>query len=426
MINRLPFDATRFASHSEAELYDIVIAGAGLAGLTMAKALASGLGRAARIAIVTRDDPNLSRGGADSRATALSAASVRMLERLEVWAECADAAEAVTAIDITDSALDAGVRPILLSYDNHAGHTEPASRIIPNAALQAALMRAVDRTPSITVISHSEIANFATEPERVSVALTSGQALQAKLLIAADGRSSPLREMAGIKTTGWSYAQTGITVTVGHDRPHNGHAVQHFLPGGPFAMLPLPGNRSCITWSERNDVARRLLALDDAAFLDELEQRAGGRLGALTLVGPRQSWPLEMFVARSFIAPRFALVGDAAHNVHPIAGQGLNLGLRDCAALAEVLVDTHRLGLDMALGGTLERYERWRRFDTTTSAASFDALNRLFSTDGPLRRAAREFGLGAINRLPALKHRLVSEAAGLTGDLPRLMRGEAI
>lgn len=418
--------ASKVSSPKAADNYDVVIAGAGLAGLTLAKALASGFGSAARIAIVTRDNIRAPQTNLDSRATALSAASVRMLERLGVWAECRPAAQPVTAIDITDTALSAGVRPILLSYDNHAKSDEPASQIIPNAALHAGLVRSVESTPSIMMIAQGEIVSFAAGPERVSVALSPTRTLHAKLLIAADGRKSPLREMAGIKTTGWAYPQTGITVTVSHDRPHEGHAVQHFLPGGPFAMLPLPGNRSCITWSERNDVARRLLALDNAAFLDELEQRAGGRLGVITLEGPRQSWPLQMFVARTFIAPRFALVGDAAHSVHPIAGQGLNLGLRDCAALAEVLVDTHRLGLDIALGGTLERYERWRRFDTTTSAASFDALNRMFSTDGPLRRAAREFGLGAINRLPALKQRLVSEAAGLTGDLPRLMRGEAV
>ncbi len=402
--------------------FDVVVAGAGLVGLTVAKALADGLGSQSRIAVMTRDEAITAGPTGDSRATALSAASIRMLDRLGVWSKCSTAAQPVRTIDITDSPLSAGVRPVLLSYDNQMTGSETASHIIPNAALQHALADAVSQTPAITVFAATKVDSFEAGPESVSVLLSRQGTLRAKVLIAADGRNSPLREMAAIKTTGWSYPQTGITVTVSHDRPNDGRAVQHFLPGGPFAMLPLPGLTSCITWSERNDVARRLLALDDAAFVEELEQRANGRLGALSLAGPRQSWPLEMFIARSFIAPRFALVGDAAHNVHPIAGQGLNLGLRDCAALTEVLVDTHRLGLDMALGGTLERYERWRRFDTTTSAASFDALNRMFSTDGPLRRAVREFGLGVINRFPPIKQRLVTEAAGLSGDLPRLMR----
>lgn len=424
MTDTTPFDARDFVSNSQpGNIFDIVIVGAGLAGLTIARALAAGLGSAARIAVMCRDEQRANLP-ADSRATALSAASVRMLDRLGVWSNCERFSQSVSAIDITDSDLGAGIRPILLSYDNHAGNDEPASRIIPNAALQAALVCAVDSTPSITMMTHTEIAIFTAGADMVRIAVAPARVLQAKLLIAADGRNSPMREMAGIKTTGWSYPQTGITVTVNHERPHNARAAQHFLPGGPFAMLPLPGNQSCITWSDRNNVARRLLTLNDDDFLSELEQRAGGRLGAITLAGPRQSWPLEMFVARKFIAPRFALVGDAAHNVHPIAGQGLNLGLRDCAALAEVVVDTHRLGLDFALGDTLERYERWRRFDTTTSAASFDALNRMFSTEGPLRRAAREFGLNAINRLPNIKQLLVREAAGLSGDLPRLMRHE--
>ena len=419
MTNTTPFDIPAD------DRFEVVIAGAGFAGLALAKALASGFGTSARIALVTRDSVSPARGNADSRATALSAASVRMLDKLGVWANCSVSAQPVTAIDITDSPLHAGVRPILLSYDNHVGSDEPASHVIPNAALEAALTAAVATMPTISILPQTTVGAFSAGPEAVTVTLSPTRTLQAKLLVAADGRSSPLRQLAGIKTTGWSYPQTGITVTVRHDLPHGGHAVQHFLPGGPFAMLPLPGNRSCITWSEKNDEARRLVALDDAAFLGELEQRAGGRLGAIELDGPRQSWPLEMFMARSFIAPRFALVGDAAHNVHPIAGQGLNLGLRDCAALAEVLVDARRLGLDIA-SGTLERYERWRRFDTMTSAASFDALNRLFSTDGALRRSAREFALGAINRLPGVKQRLVAEAAGTTGDLPRLLRGEAI
>ena len=409
------------------DTFDVVIAGSGLAGLALSLALAAGLGATPRIGIVSRDGAKTTAGAdPDSRATALSAASVRMLSRLGVWARCQAAAQAVAAIDITDSSLAAGVRPVLLSYDNLVGDAEPASHIVPNAALHAALEAQVRATPGVTVIGQSGVIAFKAGSDRVSVTLEGGRTISAKLLAAADGRGSRLRGMAGIKTVGWPYPQTGITVTIRHDRPHQGRAVQHFLPGGPFAMLPLPANRSCITWSENEAAASRLLALDDSAFAGELERRTGGRLGAIALDGPRQSWPLEMFIARSFVAPRFALVGDAAHNVHPIAGQGLNLGLRDVAALAEVVVDTHRLGLDIASPVALERYERWRRFDTMTAAASFDVLNRMFSTGGTLRRSLREFGLGLVNQLPGLKQRLVAEAAGVSGELPRLLKGEAI
>ncbi|MEQ1695074.1 MAG: FAD-dependent monooxygenase [Hyphomicrobiaceae bacterium] len=408
------------------DTFDIVIAGAGFAGLATAKALADGMGKSARIAVVMRERWGDDEARADSRSIALSAASVRMLAKLGVWSACEPLSQPVTAIDITDSSLRAGIRPVLLSYDNSIDGTEAASQIVPNAALEKSLSAAVAACSSVTIIDASTVSSFQANPSNAEITLSPARTLTAKLLIAADGRRSALRDKAGIKTIGWPYNQSGIVVTVRHDRPHNGRAVQHFLPGGPFAMLPLLGNRTCITWSEGTPEATRLMALDDEAFIAELERRAGGRLGAIELDGPRKSWPLELFVARTFIAERFALIGDAAHCVHPIAGQGLNLGLRDCAALAETIVDAHRLGLDIAHGTTLERYDRWRRFDTMSSAAGFDALNRLFSTDGRLRRSAREFGLGLVDRLPGLKHRLVTEAAGLTGDVPRLLRGEAI
>ena len=222
------------------------------------------------------------------------------------------------------------------------------------------------------------------------------------------------------------YGQTAIVTTIAHERPHNGRAVQHFLPAGPFAILPLPGNRACLTWTEDADEAKRILALDDAGFLAEVETRVAGRLGALEVVGPRQSWPLEMHLARAYVAPRFALIGDAAHGVHPIAGQGVNLAFRDVAALSEIIADSLRLGLDPGSMESLARYEKWRRFDSFVSAAAFDGLNKLFSSDVMLVRAARDVGLGLVDRLPGLKRRLVAEAAGLTGDLPRLFKLEPL
>jgi 2-octaprenyl-6-methoxyphenol hydroxylase len=426
MMETISFKSMPAKSDRTLDCYDAVIAGSGLVGLALARALALGLGPAARVAIVTRNALSPQQPFSDRRATALSAASVRMLDQLGVWNGARSDAQPVAAIDITDSSLEAGLRPILLSYNNDVGGGEPASVIIPNASLAAALCDAVLATPQIVVLEGVAIQSYHVHSDTVIVTLEGGRSLTAPLLIAADGARSKLREMAGIKTVNWGHDQTGITTAISHDRPHDGRAVQHFLPGGPFAMLPLIGNRTCITWSEEKQVAERLLALEDAAFLSEIEQRVGGRLGVVALDGPRQSWPLQTLMARAFIAPRFALVGDAAHNVHPIAGQGLNLGLRDVAALAEAVVDHARLGLDIGAPQPLARYERWRRFDTTTSAAGFDALNRMFSTSGALPRAAREFGLGLVNRMPGLKQRLVAEAAGTAGDLPKLLRGQSL
>jgi 2-octaprenyl-6-methoxyphenol hydroxylase len=406
--------------------FDAVIAGGGFAGLALALSLARGLGSGCRLALISPDVIDARANDRDVRATALSAASVRMLDALGVWPACRDSAQAVTGIDITDSSLNDGVRPVLLSYDNTIGTREPATHILPNAVLDRALAGVVYQTAGIAVITGGRVAAFQSGAETVAVSLDTGQAFTARLLVAADGRRSRLRDLADIKTVGWGYRQTGIVTTIAHDRPHGGRAAQHFLPGGPFAMLPLPGNRCCITWSEGEIDARRILALDDTGFLAEIDRRVGGRLGTLTLDGPRQSWPLEVMMARSFVARRFALVGDAAHNVHPIAGQGLNLGLKDVAALAEAIVDTHRLGLDIGSDAVLARYERWRRFDTLTAAAGFDALNRLFSRDGAFLRAFRDFGLGIVDRLPGIKGLLVAEAAGTTGTLPRLLKGDAI
>ena len=244
------------------------------------------------------------------------------------------------------------------------------------------------------------------------------------MLIAADGRASRLRDSAGIKLLRWDYPQVGIVTTVAHSRPHGGRALQHFLPTGPFAILPLPQDRSAITWTEDATVARALLALDEAGFAAELAKRFDYRLGEVTQIGARAAWPLEMQLARALIADRLALVGDAARVVHPIAGQGLNLGLRDVAALTEVITDAARLGLDTGAAMVLERYQRWRRLNSALSAATYDGLNRLFSNDWMLLRTARDFGLALVDQLPALKQFFVAEAAGLSGEIPKLLRGE--
>lgn len=417
-------------SRTSPERFDVIVSGASYAGLALARALVDALGGEIRIGLVDRQAAPLRTAAAgratDPRAFAVSAGSRRMLEVLGVWPALADRAQPVTRIEITDSALEAGVRPVLMTYDNDIGGGEAGSHIVPGVALLEALAASLEPVASVSVLDGVEAASMRLVDGAAEVVLADGRALRAGLVVAAEGRRSRLRESAGIKVVGWTYGQTGIVTTLAHERPHHGVAVQHFLPAGPFAILPLTGNRSCITWSEETTEARRILQLDDAGFLAEIDKRFGGRLGALTLVGERGSWPLEMHLARSYVAPRLALVGDTAHGVHPIAGQGVNLALRDVAALVEVVVEATRVGLDIADGSALQRYERWRRFDSATSAAAFDGLNRLFSNDWALVRAARDFGLGVVDRLPVLKQLLVTEAAGLSGELPRLIRGERL
>ena len=404
--------------------FDVAISGASFAGLALACALSDALGADFKISLIDRVANVAARP--DARAFALSAASIHLLQAIGVWQAIAEHAQPVTGIDITDTSLEAGVRPVLLSYDNSTVSGEPATYIVPVGPLTAALRAKVDSLPSITLIAPADALGFTADETGARIRLADGREIEASLVVAADGRRSPLREAAGIKVIGWSYAQTGIVTTVRHDRPHDGRAVQHFLPHGPFAILPLTGNRACITWTEDAAEATRILALDDAGFLAEIEKRFGGKLGAIALDGPRQSWQLELHLARRYVAPRFALLGDAGHGVHPLAGQGLNLAFRDVAALVEVVAESVRIGFDAGDAQALVRYERWRRFDSAVFAATFDGINRLFAADATPLRSIREFGLGLVDRAPALKRFFVGEAAGLNGNLPRLLRGEAV
>ena len=402
--------------------YDVVIGGGGTAGLALACALADALGPEVRIAVADRaafGDPARVR---DGRAFALSAGTKGMLAVLGVWPAIAGHAQPVTVVDITDSSLDDAFRPILVSYDNRVDG-EPATWIVENDRLLDALQDAASARAGISLLGGNAVEGFARDEHGVEVALAGGEKVRAPLLVAADGRASRLREAAGIQVVRWRYPQIGIVTTVRHEKPHGGRAVQHFLPSGPFALLPLTGSRTCVTWTEEEKRGREIVALDNAAFLAEVEKRFDWRLGAVSLAGPRSAWPLDMHLARALVTDRFALVGDAAHGVHPIAGQGLNLGFRDVAALAEVLVDAARLGLDIGSLTVLERYERWRRLDSALSAAAFDGLNRLFSNDWTPLRTLRDVGLGLVDRMPGLKQFFVAEAAGLTGDVPKLLRG---
>ncbi len=405
--------------------YDVAISGASFAGLALAGSLRQALGRDVRICIIDRAVAPAG-AAADTRAFAIWAASKNLLEALGVWDRIRVDAEPMTRIEITDSALDDGIRPTLVGYDAVTESGAVAAYMVPSETLKAELYRLVAADTAIEWVAPTEAIGLETGEFANKIELSDGRKISARLVVAAEGRQSKLRDAAGIKTVSWGYEQTGIVAIVAFAEPHGGVAIQHFLPGGPFAVLPLKDNRACITWSAASVEAAHVMALDDAAFLNELDHRIGGRFGPITLAGPRQSWPLDLKMARSLTAPRFALIGDAAHGVHPIAGQGVNLGFRDAAALTESISDAVRLGEDFGSAASLERYSRWRRFDTTMSAAAYDGLNRLFSADNFLLRAGRDAGLSLVDRIPALKSMWVEEAAGLTGDVPKLLRGAVI
>lgn len=400
---------------------DILIGGGGLAGLALAIALRQGLGSAFAVTIA---DPAFGLPSRDARASAIAAAARRLFETMDVWRSVETNAQPILDMVVTDSKLDDALRPTFLNFDGEIAPGEPFAHMIENPPLIAALTQ---RAKEIGVeLLPLGVASFENNPGHIAVTLSNGETLNAKLLVAADGARSAIREQAGIKSFGWSYGQSGIVTTIAHERDHNGRAEEHFLPAGPFAILPLKGKRSSIVWTEDEKEAERIVALPDAEFHAEVERRFGLHLGDIEIVGPRRAYPLGLSVARSFIAERVALVGDAAHIIHPIAGQGLNMGLRDIAALAESVVDAVRLGLDPGSTSVLDRYQRWRRFDTMAMGVATDGLNRLFSNSSDVLRLARDVGLGLVDRLPVLKEFFIREAAGITGEVPKLLRGEAL
>ncbi|MYZ47865.1 ubiquinone biosynthesis hydroxylase [Propylenella binzhouense] len=404
------------------EAPEVVVAGGGSAGLCLGLALKRFL---PDLAVEVIDARPSGAASSDERSSAIAAAARRMLERLGVWDVLADDAQPILSMEVTDSRTGDATRPVFLTFDGNVAEGEPFAHMVGNAPLLEAL-RAEAEAAGVKTTWSDGVAGFSPEPGAVRIDLSSGKRRSARLLVAADGVRSRLRSLAGIKTVEWSYPQMALVCTVGHERPHHGVAVEHFLPAGPFAILPLKGNRSSLVWTERKEDAERLLNGDEFVFLVELERRFGHRLGRIELESRRQGYPLGLILARDFVKPRLALLGDAAHGIHPIAGQGLNLGFRDVAALAETLVDAARLGLDIGGIDVLRRYERWRRYDTWQMGVTTDILNRLFSNDIMPVRAFRDFGLGLVDRMPQLKRMFIGEAAGLGGDLPKLLAGHAI
>ncbi|HVI67171.1 MAG TPA: ubiquinone biosynthesis hydroxylase [Bradyrhizobium sp.] len=400
----------------------IVIGGGAIAGLALALALRQGLG--ADVAVIVADPALASRPSRDPRATAIVAACRRLFETLGVWGEVADNAQPILDMVITDSRLEDATRPVFLTFAGNVEPGEPFAHMVENRYLIDALAKHAEANG--VELKATAVASYESHGDAVDVRLADGGAIEASLLIAADGARSKLRERAGIATNGWDYDQSGIVVTVGHEREHHGRAEEHFLPAGPFAILPLTGKRSSLVWTEQRKEAARIVGLSDDEFHGELERRFGLHLGEVKALDKPRAFPLSYFVARSFIAERMALVGDAAHVIHPIAGQGLNLGLKDVAALAEVVVDAARLGIDFGQSDVLERYQRWRRFDTMAMGLATNSLNFLFSNKSTLLRTVRDIGLGLVDRTPPLKEMFIRQAAGLSGEIPRLLKGEAL
>ncbi len=401
---------------------DILVAGAGYVGLATAVAIASAR-PSLSVAIVDAAPEGVWKK--DPRASAIAAAAMRMLDQLGCASEIMPHAQAMTEMIVTDSKTSDPVRPVFLTFDGEVAPGEPFAHMVPNHVMNGALRKRASKL-GIFIIEGVAVEAFDTQPASVGVSLANGNQITARLLIAADGVRSRLRDMAGIKTVYFDYEQSGIVCTVAHERPHNGRAEEHFLPAGPFAILPLKGNKSSIVWTERTKDAERLVKEDPLVFEAELEMRFGLKLGHIEVVDQPRAFPLGLRLARDYVKPRFALVGDAAHGIHPIAGQGLNLGFKDAAAIAETIVEADRLGQDIGAFDVLERYERWRRFDTVQMGVTTDVLNRMFSNDFSPLRAVRDIGLGLVDRMPHMKRFFISQASGLSGPAPRLLRGEAI
>src|SRR3984893_1567826 len=400
----------------------IVICGGAFAGLALALALRQGLGP--DIPVIVADPALASRPSRDPRATAIVAACRRLFEALDVWGEVAADAQPILDMVVTDSKLEDATRPVFLTFAGDVEPGEPFAHMIENRHLIDVLVRRAE-AEGIELLT-AAVTNFDARPDGVDVTLSDGRVVEASLLVAADGARSKLRERAGIATHGWEYDQSGIVVSVGHERDHHGRAEEHFLPSGPFAILPLTGKRSSLVWTEKRAEAARIVALGEDEFHGELEQRFGLHLGEVKALDRPRAFPLGYFVARSFVGERLALVGDAAHVIHPIAGQGLNMGLKDVAALAEVIVDAARLGMDLGQADVLDRYQRWRRFDTMAMGLATNSLNFLFSNESTLLRTVRDIGLGLVDRAPPLKSLLIRQEAGLSGEVPRLLKAEAL
>jgi 2-octaprenyl-6-methoxyphenol hydroxylase len=403
---------------------DIVIVGGGLNGPALGLALAQG---GLRVVVVdARPAAARAEVGFDGRAYALAIASKRLLSVIGVWGLLADRVQPIPKIKASDGVVGRGPAPFFLTFDAAELEEGPMGFMAEDRHLYAAFLGAM-ADAGVTLISGETVVSQEVTAQGVAVTLASGRQISASVLVGCDGRASGVAARAGIGRTGWGYGQTALVTAVAHAADHQGVAQQYFMPSGPLAILPLPGGHlSSIVWSEADAQAKAIQALSDGDYLEALRPRFGDFLGDISLAGERFTYPLSLTLANSFVVPRVALVGDAAHGVHPIAGQGLNLGLRDVGALAQVLIEAARRGEDIGAVDVLERYQTWRRFDSTALALGMDGVNRLFSNDNPVLRLGRDLGMGLVNAVPGLRRGFMRQAAGLSGEVPRLLAGRAI
>ena len=399
---------------------DIAIIGGGLTGSLMAMAAANN-GFSVSIIDATgakkRKDPDF-----DGRSYAMAMASGRMLKALGLWGDLETGAQPIHDIKVTDGAVGEQPSPFFLHFDKYGLDEGPMGHMIEDRHLRSTIQRRLLDTKNITYLGGRRVDNQTTQTTTSMLTLDDGGQVHARLVICADGRNSPSAKRAGVTYTGWNYSQSALVCALEHEYSHNGFAYQHFMPPGPLAILPLKDNRCSIVWTETAENARSIMAMNKGAYLDVLRPRFGDFLGEIKLVGERFFYPLDMSIANSFIAERIAVIGDAAHGMHPIAGQGLNAGMRDIAALAQLCQEAKDRGEDFGSQAVLARYQEWRRFDATALTLTVDALNRLFSNDNSMLRNLRTIGMGAVNLLPSIKRTFIREAAGVRGNLPDLMR----
>ncbi|SEL13876.1 FAD-dependent monooxygenase [Pacificibacter marinus] len=402
---------------------DILIVGGGLNGPALALACAN-----AGLSVTVIDrlaTGTLASDTFDGRGYALSLSSQRLLNAIGLWDTVRDTAQPILEVKVTDGKAGEGPAPFMLEFDHAETDDGPMGYMLEDRFLRRAFLDALASHPKISQIE-GMVTTQNVGPAGAQLTLADGTVLTGALIVGCDGRTSGTAQRAGINRTGWGYKQTALVCAIAHEKPHGGCAHQFFMPAGPLAILPLPGNKSSIVWTEKDSVAQDIQALDDADYLAVLKPRFGDFLGDISLAGKRFSYPLGLTLANAFTAPRIALVGDAAHGMHPIAGQGLNAGLKDVGALAEVLVNAFRRGEDIGRIDVLGRYQQWRRFDVAAQAVMTDGFNKLFSNDNPLLRFGRDIGMGVVNAIPSMRRAAMREAAGVSGDLPKLMQGKPL
>ena len=398
---------------------DIIIVGGGLNGSLMAIAAAN-IGFST-IVLDSKDNEASAENRFDGRSYALALSSVRLLKNLDIFKDIIDKSQPILDIKILDGKLVQGPSQFSLHFDNNEIHDGPMGQMVEDRFIRKALFTKINKNEQIDYKFNSKVTEHKKQSGYISVTLDNGKKLDTKLLVGADGRNSELANRAEIKKSGWKYNQSALVCAIEHEADHNGVAWQYFMPSGPLAVLPMTGKRSCIVWTEQNANAKAINLFDETRYTKILAARLGNFLGKFKIIGDRHTYPLELSIADRFIDERLALIGDAAHSVHPIAGQGLNAGFKDIAVLAHIIQDAHHRGEDLGSLGVLKRYEEWRRFDSAQLAYSTDLFNKLFSNENEALRLARNIGLKLLDSIPVAKRNIIKEAAGITGELPRLM-----